>query len=472
MGRKGFQGKWFYGFSLEDRVPQDHLLRSVAEAVDFTFVRDLVRHTYSHTGAPSVDPVVIFKMALLGFLYGITSERRLAGEIRLNLAYLWFIGYDLDETPPDHSILSKARARYGREAYRQFFNEIVRQCTDQGLVDGDRLYLDASLVKANASPGSLVNRPPEAQLPSVDDYVRRLWTENAGPGDDGDVGPGDPSGPPSGCGKRVKARANERWVSRTDPEAAIISDRRRGLFLAGKVHIAVDGGPSRIITGVVVTSGDRPESHQVESLLGQHRWLTGAKPEELVADRGYGTTRVYDFLRSQRILPSIPRRAPWRHKAAMKHREFVYVPELDRYRCPGGKWLYRQGVTPRGEVRYRTHEYACGGCMLKARCSRANRCSMNRPASMDTREWVDTHLATERARRSLIKPRVWAETAFADLKGNHGLGRATLRGPAFEVQALLAATAHTIKQLLGTPRPRAMALCRRPPVLPAAYTLA
>ena len=97
MGRKGLQGKWFYNFSLEDRVPQDHFLRSVNKVVDFTFVRDLVRQTYSHTGAPSVDPVVVFKMALLGYLYGITSERRLADEIRLNLAYLWFLGYDLDE---------------------------------------------------------------------------------------------------------------------------------------------------------------------------------------------------------------------------------------------------------------------------------------------------------------------------------------------------------------------------------------
>ncbi len=126
MGRKNFQGKWFYNFSLEDRVPEDHLLRAVAEAVDFSFVRGMVRETYSHTGTPSVDPAVVFKMALLGYLYGITSERRLADEIRLNLAYLWFVGYDLDETPPDHSILSKARARYGRQVYRQFFNEIVR----------------------------------------------------------------------------------------------------------------------------------------------------------------------------------------------------------------------------------------------------------------------------------------------------------------------------------------------------------
>jgi hypothetical protein len=209
----------------------------------------------------------------------------------------------------------------------------------------------------------------------------------------------------------------------------------------------------------VVTPGDRPESHQVELLLGQHRWLTRTKPEELVADRGYGTTRVYEFLRSQRILPTIPRRAPWRHKAAMKHREFVYVPALDRYRCPGGKWLYRQEATPQGTVHYRTHEYACRGCILKPRCTRAKRCTITRPARMDTRDWVDAHPATERARRSFIRRRIWAETAFADLKGNHGLSRATLRGPAFEVQALLAATAHNIKQLVRVPQPNMVAMC-------------
>jgi len=135
----------------------------------------------------------------------------------------------------------------------------VRQCTQRGLVDGDRVYLDASLVKANASPGSLVSRPLYNQLPSVDDHVRRLWADNEGVGGEGGDDPGDaPTGPSSEPKKRAKARTNERWVSRTDPEAAIISDRRRGLLLARKVHIAVDGGPSRIITGVVATSGDRP----------------------------------------------------------------------------------------------------------------------------------------------------------------------------------------------------------------------
>ncbi len=134
----------------------------------------------------------------------------MADEIKLNLAYLWFLGYDLDETPPDHSILSKARARYGREAYRRFFGEIVRQCAERGLVDGDRLYLDASLVKANASAGSLVGRPLQSQLPSVDDYVRRLWTDNEGADGEGDEDPGNPpAGPSSEPGKRAKAEEHE-----------------------------------------------------------------------------------------------------------------------------------------------------------------------------------------------------------------------------------------------------------------------
>lgn len=464
MGRKDLQGKWFYNFSLEDRFPWDHLLRSVAKAADFSFVRNLVRQTYSHTGVPSIDPVVVFKMALLGYLYGITSKRRLADEIRLNLAYLWFLGYDLDETPPDHSILSKARARYGPDTYRQFFNEIVRQCTEHGLVDGDRVYLDASLVKANASLGSLVSRPLYNELPRVDEFVQRLWADNDKPSVENDD-PGNPPAEPNSFGKTGKATANERRVSRTDHEAAIVADRKMGLLLARKVHIAVHAANCRVVTGIVVTAGDRPESHQVEAPISQHFWLAGRKPDEVVADRGYGTMRVHGFLRRQRILPSIPRRAPWKHKAALRHKEFFYVPALDRYRCPGGKRLYRHEVTPKGFVRDRTHRYACRGCSLKPGCTRAERCAISRPVDMDTREWVDAHLATARTRRSLRRRPRWAETVFADLKGNHGLAGATLRGPALEVQALLAATAHNIRQLVKDRSPK-RAVRRAPAPLP------
>ena len=114
MGQKVFQERLFYDFSLSKRVREDHILRRLAEVVDLSFVRRLTARFYSHTGQPSIDPVVLFKMMLLGYLYGITSERRLAEECSLNLAFMWYLGYDLDETTPDHSVISKARSRYGQ----------------------------------------------------------------------------------------------------------------------------------------------------------------------------------------------------------------------------------------------------------------------------------------------------------------------------------------------------------------------
>ena len=139
LGRKEFRPKLFYHLSLEEYVPEDHLLRRVTAAVDLGFVPRLTARFYSHTGQPGIDPVVLFKMALLGYLYGITSERRLAEELRLNLAFMWFVGYDLDERTPDHSVLSKARRRFGVTVYQAFFSEIVRQCERAGLIDGRTL---------------------------------------------------------------------------------------------------------------------------------------------------------------------------------------------------------------------------------------------------------------------------------------------------------------------------------------------
>ncbi len=180
MGQKMFQPKGHYAFSLDDRVPADHLLRQVAAVVDFSFVRRLTARFYSHVGQPSVDPVVLVKMALIGYLYGITSERRLAEDLRLNLAYMWFLGYDLDEQTPDHAVLSKARRRFGLTIYQAFFTEIVRQCGAAGLIVGQLLYADSTLVRANASHASVGSRTLLAQLATVDEHVAQLWRDNPG----------------------------------------------------------------------------------------------------------------------------------------------------------------------------------------------------------------------------------------------------------------------------------------------------
>jgi transposase len=111
LGTKAYQEKMFYNFSLSERVPQDHFLRKVAKVVNWSFVRKLVKPYYSYRGQPSVDSMVLFKMMLIGYFYGITSERRLMEETSLNMAFMWYLGYDLDEPTPNHSVISKARAR-------------------------------------------------------------------------------------------------------------------------------------------------------------------------------------------------------------------------------------------------------------------------------------------------------------------------------------------------------------------------
>src|SRR5918911_145553 len=177
MGTKALTPKLLYRFSLDDQVPPDHLLRRVARAVDVALVRRLTARFYSHTGQPSVDPVVLFKMALLGYLYGLPSERRLVEEIRLNLAYRWFVGYDLDEAIPDHSVRSKARRRFGPTIYEAFFTDVVRQCGRARLIRGDRLFLDSTLVAAQADLGRVGSRELIRQLSTVGEHVADLWQE-------------------------------------------------------------------------------------------------------------------------------------------------------------------------------------------------------------------------------------------------------------------------------------------------------
>jgi transposase len=256
MGRKALGGKLFYQVSLEELVPAGHLLRRVAEAVDFGVARRLTARFYSHTGQPSVDPVVLFKMALLGYLYGLPSERRLVDEIRVNLAYRWVIGYDLDEAVPDHSVLSKARRRFGPTIYEAFCTDVVRQCERAGLIRGDRLFLDSTLVAAHADLGRVGSRELIQQLSTVSAHVADLWDANP----DGTAG-ADDLAPPAGApepapttdggesgvveavaesvdeaGERVglhlaspddRPKAglgllNDRLVSRTDPDATVV----------------------------------------------------------------------------------------------------------------------------------------------------------------------------------------------------------------------------------------------------------
>ena len=464
MGKKEHGEKLYYDFSLEDKVPQDHILRRIAEAVDFSFVHKIARPYYSHTGKPSVDPVVVLKMALIGYIYGISSERRLASDLPLNLAWLWFLGYDIDEETPDHSILSKARARFGPDLYREFFCEVVRLCDQAGLVSGERVVVDSTVVPANASLETLVSRSIFEQLPPSGEFVDRLFVENEDAGEDDQADNHDEDERPPGEStsgetenkdqdhrrKPVSSlKANERRVSRTDPDCSVVKrGKKKGVMLAYKVHVAVDGGEDRIVTAIDATPAGTGDASVFPSLVWKHASALGRFPEEAVADTAYGSRDVYAFLKQAGVSPSIPRIRTW-SKKRLDPSFFRHDEERDVLLCPQGNTLKRCGATSgnKSDV-YRSLRGSCKECPIKSTCARGDSRSVSFHPDDEVLIWAQAHLDTKEAKLALRKRKIWAETVMADLKGQHNLGRAQFRGGwNMEIQAYLSAAAHNLKKL-------------------------
>ena len=249
MGQEGNQPKLFYPhLNLEQRIPQTHLLRKIQEQIDFNFIYGEVRETYGNNGHVSIPPPVILKMMLLLVLYNVRSERELMETIPLRLDWLWFLGYDLDGEVPDHSVLSKARKRWGAEAFRDFFERMVWQCVEAGLVEGRKIFVDSSLVDADASNNSVIDtRSLKTQLwENYKELEARL--EEKSESADGS--------------ERRGVKENKRYISTTDPDASIVN--RGKANLSYQVHRAVDGR-SEVITATETTPGDVNEAHEMIS---------------------------------------------------------------------------------------------------------------------------------------------------------------------------------------------------------------
>ena len=287
MGHQPRRELLFHYFSLEDQVPADHLLRLIDRYVDFSFVRDRLHPTYSETGRPSIDPEVLVRVLLIGYLYGITSERRLMDEIRMHLAYRWFTGLGFDQPIPDHSTVSKHRHGRFRESgvFREIFEEIVARCQAAGLVDGRHLSVDGTLVHADASRQPRVSRSAEG--------VRTLEAHLA------DV---DQQNPVAAPRRRAK-------VSPTDPDAAWATKGGPATF-AYFDHYLVDTA-SRIILDVDAS----PARFREESLAARRYGRPGHRPwspsHESRGRQGLWERRVPDLAaRPQHPAPHSRDRSP------------------------------------------------------------------------------------------------------------------------------------------------------------------
>ena len=360
MGHEdGFQPKLFYHqINLEQKVPKNHLLRKIQEKIDFDFIYHEVKDYYGDNGNVSIPPPVILKMMLLLILYNVRSERELMETIPMRLDWLWFLGYDLDSEVADHSVLSKARARWGVEAFRSFFERIVWQCVEAGLVDGSKIFVDSSLVDANASNNSVIDtqslrihlrenyKKLEARLEEVEE---------------------------STDSSRRYVKKNSRYMSTTDPDAAIVN--RGKPKLSYQVHRVVDGR-SEVITATETTAGDVNEAHVMVPLLESHHANTGRGAETVVADSKYGTIENFLACHDRGLEAHIPdlREASVKRTEKLKiffEEQFQYDPESDTYRCPAGNLLKPRSLHIDRQSRdYAASKKVCAACHLREQCTK------------------------------------------------------------------------------------------------------
>jgi transposase len=351
------QAKLFYmGFNLDQRVRSNHPLRKIAKAIDFDFVYDEVEHLYGTNGNPSVAPPVILKLMLLLVFYNVRSERELMDTVPERIDWLWFLDFDLDTPIPNHSVLSKARKRWGVEVFRNFFERIVWQCVEAGLVDGSKLFMDASIVEADASMESLVDVGSiKHQLhQSYPEFERRLEEQ-------------EESDRPN------HKKINKKRVSTTDPEAAITRDG--GAKLAYKIHRGVDGA-NEIITATRTTPGDTHESHVLETLIDDHETNTEESVETVIADAQYGTVENLLNCFDKDVnahMPHLGQAAQKRNAARgiFGQDRFQYDPDKDVYICPNGNALKRSGRDRKNShLIYRASQKSCKACGLRDQCTK------------------------------------------------------------------------------------------------------
>ena len=332
MGRQQTQHElWAPTPDLFSRIPEDHLLRRLDRVLDLSFVREEVADCYGANGNRSVDPVVLMKMMLVLFLDDVASERELLRVIPLRLDYLWFLGFGLDDEIPDHSVLSKARRRWGAEVFERLFARSVEQCVAAGLVEGHKLHVDASLIQADASRNSVVRQV----------VLREVGKLEAAAGE----APETPSQPPS-------EKINANYRSTTDPEASVVRHGGGGKSTPSfKSHRAIDDAAG-VITAVATTSGAVDEATQLIPLLDQSHAHTGHGATVAVADSRYGHSANFIALAERGVRAHVAdlrsRQRNHRTVDIYPAENFRYEAEQDAFVCPSGQTLLR---IPRGARR-------------------------------------------------------------------------------------------------------------------------
>jgi transposase len=454
MGRlKSDQGQLFYEFCLGDAVPEDHLVRKIDAALDLTWLRSELAPHYSSIGRPSIDPELMIRMLVVGYVFAIRSERLICREVQVNLAYRWFCKLGIEDAIPDHSAFSRARNERFREGevFRRVFERVVETCIAGGLVGGEGFAVDASLIAADANKQRSIaghdwrrDRDPKRSSRAVKEYLATL--DDTAWGAASDVVP--------------------KFVSPSDPAAQWTGAHKGPAFFAYSDNYLIDVKFGVIVDVEASRAIRQAEVGAAKTMIERTEERFGLKPERLAGDTAYGAAPMLNWLVEEKgIAPHIPvfDRSK-RDDGTFSRSDFRYDPTSDVYHCPAGKTLTTTGTLVNGgtTLLYLARKHDCDGCELKALCCpkvlfRRIPRDIHEHARDVARSFSDTE-AFEQSRRERKK----IEMRFAHLKRILRLGRLRLRGPrGAQDEFVLAAIAQNLRRLasLVARPPPAQALC-------------
>lgn len=427
--------------SIELLVPANHLLRKIDAAVDFAFIRERVRHLYcADNGRPALDPVVRFKLLLLGYLYGVRSERQLMREVEVNVAYRWFIGLKLRDKVADASTLSQNRRRRFAEntIYQEIFDQIVELAVKKGLASGGVLYTDSTHLKANANKNKFdlaeVKVKPVEYLASLEAAVEADRAAH-----------GKKPLKPVEAGEESKPIR----VSRTDPDAGYMvrEDKPEGFFYLD--HRTVDGRHA-IITDSYVTAGNENDSVPYLRRLDRQRERFGFRMRAVGVDAGYATAAIAKGLEDRNIYGVIAYRARAHREGYFHKHQYRYDEQLDIYICPNGQQLGYSSTNRDGYRQYHSDPNQCRDCPLRSKCTQSSNMTkvVTRHVWEASRDRIEQHRQSAVGQRIYTRRKETVERSFADAKQLHGHREARMRGlRKTQQQCLLAATAQNIKKI-------------------------
>ena len=433
---------------LEELVPQDHFLRKVDAAVDFSFIHDMCKDLYSpDNGRPAIDPEMLFKMLLLGYLYGIKSEVKIAQAVNENIAFKWFLGLKLTEKGPDHATISINRVRRFRDnnIAEQIFNEILKQCMDKGLVGGTILYTDSTHIKAKANKHRkalvTVDTSPKEYMEELDEQID-LDREslNKKPFDRNDNDPDSPSG--GGTAKRM--------ISLTDPDSGQQTREGKPDGFHYSEHRTVDS-KNNVIVNVHVEPANVNDITPVSTILKEIRQRLGQLPKYMGFDAGYHSAWIAHLLEKNKIQGVIGYRRHTHQNDVFGKYRFRYEPYFDAYICPEGKHLYWKTTNRTGFREYWSSSKDCANCPRKNECmsEKSKRRLVTRHVWQDALDEITWFTKTTIGRRIYSWRKQTIERSFAEAKENHGLRYARMLGiKNMREQCFLTAAAQNIKRLV------------------------